>query len=331
MRLNKIPLFGVVFAILLIVVFFCDVNFSLSKEGWITITFLAMMQFSVGTWIRQTLQRSITMIAALVLINLIQYYFPFYADTIIMVLSITFAFVCVFVLEIKYVPECLVFSFIFLFANFMPLKATFNEQVVDVLIATVLMLFISSIITLVTIKRAFIKLALKSVDYMIDLVKEIKNFHYANCASLFSLNEALQEEGSWVFSFGLSPGLRGGFRYFQLEIENAIELLYQISSKAHLIEDDENLSLSFKVMMETNTLLLGNLRHFFLGQSFVADQNDYLQDMRKFENEIQKGSPNVSSIYLSENELNLISLLKASKDFRQVLLRLILALPKSIN
>lgn len=320
------------FALLFTVILYCDMQFSYSQQGWMAITLLAMTQFTVGTWVRQTLIRTITIIASLFLVVASHTLFPSHAGLVLFSMTLLACIVSMMLLEIKFSDECMVFALCLLFANLMQVHANFQDPLMDVLLVASLMLVISMLVTLFSIKQAFIQLMLYHIDHLINMIDRVHDHALSRKRFMFVFNDNLQQDTGWIFALGLSPGLRAGFRYYTLQIERAIELLYGIQKIAHEIKQDEEMTQCFDLLMSNNKTLLSLLRAFFKTGSLFSDTEDWLQDIVLFEKLIEQTLPaHAATLHFHARDLTMIELLRYCKDLRQVFLQLLMALPHSLK
>jgi len=318
---------NILFAVLIAIVMYVDMHYSYARQGWMTITVLAMTQFTVGTWIRQTLFRAMTLIAVLLTAHICVELSQLFNFPVLFWLTLILGLLSLLIFEVTFASVAMMFVMCLLFTNFMP-WADLQDQVLDVFIASAIMLILSSIVTLITIRKAFINLMLQYIDYLIVLVDNIHAPHAKSLSTLIALNNSLQHNTKWVFSLGFSPGLRAGFRFYLLEIERAIELLLNLNQE----RCDPELVACFNESMFVNKQMLQILRDFFRGHHLTNTPLDWMQDIIQFEHAMKKSLPNVQhSVYIHYHELAMIRLFKNAKDLRLIFLQLLSALPNSLR
>lgn len=312
----------------MLLIFYCDMRFSFSKQGWMTITALAMMQFTRGVSIRQVLLRGLVIVSVLCAVNFLEFLEVLFLIPMLFFVSVFIGVSAVFWLEVSFLPEFIIFIFCLLFANFMVNEPVLYDQMLDVLIATGLILCIASINTWFTIKKTFIALVVRYFDYFLHLSKELRALSAGKQSAMFSFNLGLRQDAAWVFSLGFSPGLRAGFRYYLLEIERAEELFASIMSRVSFLGVNQKLSASFIDVMLTNEKLLLILRAFFLNGALTHDQTDWVKDLVVFEALFEQQFPvTLQSIHFHHQDLARVAFVKDCKELRQVIFNLFMALP----
>ena len=325
MNVSVIP-----FAILMLIILYCDIRFSFARQGWMTITALAMTQFTKGTCIRQTLLRGLTIVAALSVIELSQFLDVLLLLPILLCVSLFTACITIFWFEMRRLPEFALFVFCLLFANFMTTDISLHEQILDVAIVAVVMLCAAFIDTWFMIKKTFIALIVRYLDYFVSITRKLCVMSASAQMAAFSFNNRLRQDAAWVFALGLSPRLRAGFRYYLLEIERVEELFASIATHMHLIHFDNQLSASFMQVMLTNEKLLLALRTFFTDGIFVRNQQDWVQDLVVFEALLERQFPiALQYMHFQHHDLVVVAFLKDCKELRQILFNLFMALPNA--
>lgn len=317
------------FLAILMAAIYADLRFSFSEQGWISITVLTMTHFASGTWVRQTLVSTLTIIFTLSIVALCHAMFSTYAVIVLYVLSLCVACVSVIVLERKYLATVMMFSLLLLLTNFMYADVAFLDQLFDVLIASFCMIAISIVVTFASMKQSFINLMQDYLEYLMMVIERVcQGQTNANAY----LDNGLQKASSWIFAPGLSPRLRSGFRYYLLQLERIVELLLIIEHHVNYIKTNEEIYKRFLTCMSVNKALVDLLQRFFRGVDLENEAMDWMHDLQEFEAMITKYFPAaMTSLHISTEELSVIALLRGCKDLRHVLLQLVMALPDSIK
>lgn len=316
------------FSLLIVVAFYCDMFFSFSHQGWMVVTLLAMLFCSLGTGVRLVLLRCMVMLAALFVSAVCREITFLPVGLALFCVSLFAVSPILFGQEKEQASSYLLFSSVLLLSNFMSADASFYAQAIDILIVSGVMVCFETILTVFLIKPVFIQLLEQSFVYLQDMIVHITRFERAAKTSHFPLYLLQQRVADWVFARGFSPGLRGGYRHYMLQIERAIELFELIQYKAPLLVEYPEVRSSFLSVMSNQQLLLASLSDFFSKRGSLFDAADWMHDINELECVIESRLPShLSLLHLDSQPLILIELLRACKDSREVLLQLVMMLP----
>ncbi len=136
----------------------------------------------------------------------------------------------------------------------------------------------------------------------------------------------------WIYQRGFNPGLRAGFRFFLVHVDQIIELLIVNDEQLRREQPPIAKHLQAKMVqaMEGNHQLLMLLMNYFEHKKLSETQTDFAEDINNLEQELWQILPNnLELLDLSPHFLLLIALVRNIKDIRNGLLKLISALPKS--
>lgn len=135
---------------------------------------------------------------------------------------------------------------------------------------------------------------------------------------------------AWVFQAGFNPGLRGGYRFFLIKLDQIIELMNVIEShlSINLSNLEENHSQAFVLSLENNFELLMVLHEYFVKRQVSIPQSDFTSDILALETILQPLIPtNLELLDVTPGGAGLVAMIRAIKDMRQILLQLVMSLP----
>ncbi|HLB41462.1 MAG TPA: hypothetical protein VJN02_01180 [Gammaproteobacteria bacterium] len=139
----------------------------------------------------------------------------------------------------------------------------------------------------------------------------------------------------WVFNAGFNPGLRAGFRFFLVHLDQVVELLFTLDYHLHRdLKEEINGTMRELMMktMKTNHEIFILLIEYFKNNKFDNNQSDYTSDIVKLEKELWGILPsNLELLDLSEDFLILVAFVRNIKDTRRWLLKLLSALPDTTS
>jgi hypothetical protein len=128
----------------------------------------------------------------------------------------------------------------------------------------------------------------------------------------------------WVFEVGFNPGLRGGFRFFLVNLDRIIEIYYSLDALARSGFDAgimQDMSACLKKSLEKNIELMTILCE-------MTNDSDYTSDIVDLEKVLRQNIPdNLELLDISTEYVKLTALVRDIKDIREILLQLVLALP----
>src|SRR3990167_1288937 len=136
----------------------------------------------------------------------------------------------------------------------------------------------------------------------------------------------------WIFSSGFNPGLRAGFRFFLIRLDQVIELLLILNYQLHRQRkhDIDPPVLDFIIKsLHINVEILLMLVKYFKHNQINNTQSDYASDIAALEKSFWQMLPgNLELLDLAEEFLVLAALIRNVKDTRGCLLKLANALPE---
>lgn len=154
-------------------------------------------------------------------------------------------------------------------------------------------------------------------EYSIDLSPE-KKINLENSL----INPPYPE---WIYEIGFNPGLRSGFRFFLVHLEQMIDL-YLILPHHFYVKKSE-LPDEFNLVMENNAKLIALLQVYFTMNRLGTTDFDFSNDLRDLEAYIKTQIPSgVEMLELSHVYTEMTALLQTIKDIRQQLLQLLTAI-----
>lgn len=135
----------------------------------------------------------------------------------------------------------------------------------------------------------------------------------------------------WVFDVGFNPGLRAGFRFFLIKLDQVIETFFSINYLIHRKIAPELMEPLTSNLIETikrNNELILALVHFFQNGTYVDTNENFMGDMTALSENMQNRIPNdLEVLGISPDYIAVTSLVRDIKDMRELLLQLILSLP----
>ncbi|MFZ2315225.1 MAG: hypothetical protein WAW86_06170 [Gammaproteobacteria bacterium] len=137
----------------------------------------------------------------------------------------------------------------------------------------------------------------------------------------------------WVFDVGFNPGLRAGFRFFLIKLDQVVETIFSINYLIHRKIAAELMQHLRGNLIETiarNNELVLALVNFFKNGTYIDTNENFTTDMTALEENMQKRIPNdLEALGISPDYIAVTSLVRDIKDMRELLLQLILSLPAS--
>lgn len=150
-------------------------------------------------------------------------------------------------------------------------------------------------------------------------------------AKRYQLEDILLDQyPNWVYEVGFNRGLRSGFRYFLIHVEQMIETLFAMEQIAAQPLDPallNNLYAAITQVMQVNSELLAFLIEYFSNKKHQATTSDYTSDVDELEKVLQQIVPgNLELLDLSPHYLALTALVRDMRDVRHLLLKLVFSL-----
>jgi hypothetical protein len=137
----------------------------------------------------------------------------------------------------------------------------------------------------------------------------------------------------WVYEVGFNPGLRSGFRFFLINVERLIEIIFSMNYLVAGEIDDKRLQEIadyISVATERNVELITLLISFFQKKEIYAMTNDFTNDILDLDSALNRVVPGgLALLDTVPDYMLLIALVRCIKDMRCLLLQLVTALPTS--
>lgn len=318
-----------------------------SKEAWIILSAFLVTQTTIGTPFRQGFIVILAMISAIFIGSMLKYYvinslILYSILALIFMVGSFLAYINRFQ-SVKLYFAFIIFVFILVIVILAPEKHIhpIHYRIYDVLIGALIGMICSIIVSPIKLEHEFAKgvtpLLKKLIDYSSSLSKVFLK-HEKPLADVLAeknrVKETLQaREGiypEWVYEVGFNPGLRAGFRFFLLKLEQMTELFFSLDYlilhpiDANLLQDMDHFIAG---SMEKNTELLTAIIAYFQG-STKALKGDLMSDVVNLENALRHVVPdNVELINVSDDYIILTAFVRNIKDIRLLLLQLLQALP----
>lgn len=137
----------------------------------------------------------------------------------------------------------------------------------------------------------------------------------------------------WVYEIGFNPGLRSGYRYFLINLENVTEIFFSMSYFSSLGLDASllaDLSQYLTQVMQKNEELLQVLMNYFDENKLkrLLPDSDFTSDISELEEALNQLLPgSLDLLETSSDYLILTGLVRDLKDLRGLLLQLVMSLP----
>lgn len=313
------------------------------QGGWLVLTTFLCCQTTRGTPLRQGIIFGFTIVLAVMLVACLS----FMQLTILVYLVVAIVFVAsayfVFIsrpLTKKEVFHFLLFAFVLAIATLAPIRN--QTSISDYLLSIG-----TGAVIGIAFNQFFFSIRLDSSFFqgVMPLLKALKQYSVTLTNNLrgeadIDLLEAqkLQIEKSmsikyslypnWVYETGFNPGLRAGWRYFLIHLEQATELYFSLDFLAHRRTDLSLLSEFISVAMQKNEELLGILIQYVESQQNIKVESDFTSDMTALEDALRRVVPNqIELLDISPDYIALTSLVRDLRDLRGILLQLVMTLP----
>lgn len=299
---------------------------------------------SPGASLRQSLITAALIIISLFVVIIWHKYF------ISSLVPIFFIFVISLYLASYYYPlKSIQFSFIILF----PLAILATTQTPlslnpgdPVFIACTLGALIGVVTSTILKIRKIEKEFKQSVAPVVRLICEYTSslriaFQDTKFSQDFSLKNQIEKELSawtnrypeWIFDTGFNPGLRVGYRYFLIKLDQVIEALFSLSYLFTKTLDSANMlqiKEPMKKVLESNLDLLEVISNFLNNKALPTTSANYMDDIQGLEAAVAKILPqSIELLDINTDGLIISAIVKDLKDLRQLLIQLIAALPAS--
>lgn len=207
-------------------------------------------------------------------------------------------------------------------------KNILYSWLMDAVIALVLSILVQFIFSKNLVKKFRIDMSLlfsilnHDVKYLFDEGASI---------SRIKLSMLSMRYPEWIVRMGLNPGLRSGFRFFLVRLEQIIELLFSLDYfiRSNLNQEILNhIKPELLLVNKQNAILLDSLSHYFKQKTQVAIQDDLTSDVLALDKKLREMIPaRLALLDVSYDDMKITMIVRDIKDIRLLLLQLIAALP----
>lgn len=168
----------------------------------------------------------------------------------------------------------------------------------------------------------FVQLNINNNDEISKKKIEIEN--------LLSSTKSIYPE--WAYDVGFNPGLRGGFRFFLIHLEQIIELFFSMEYLLKQIAEvkcTQAMTNSVRDVMEKNNRLMHVIINYFQHHELKEEvDTDFFSDISTLENFTRCMVPKqLELLDISPDYVALTAFVRDMKDIRELLLKLVMALP----
>ncbi len=320
---------------------------SFTHACWILLTAYIVGQTTRGTPIRQSHFRFLGIVTAVFVSSLLM--------TVITRQSWYYGMIgFVFVIgaqtlfltrQLEFPLEKAVIFFLFgvLFGTLAPEKFPIYQRLIDVLLGFVIGLSCSLLVVPFRLEQEFCEGVVAVLhalnEYSSHLRKRIELFseNTAAAKSDADLSLLLKRQAGypeWVFEVGFNPGLRGGFRFFLVNLDRVTELFmsidYHVSQASPALL--QQISVSMNDAVKKNQELLEIMQKYFAENHLQQSASDYTSDIVELEKRLNSIVPaNIELLDISADNLYLTAIVRDIKDLRGILLQLITSLPSKTS
>lgn len=339
-------------AIAVLIAILVGYYFSNTREGWVMIAAFLVSQTTRGTPLKQNINSLFLIILALfsaylmTLLTTNQDLLMLMAWTLFVMVSATVIVNHPFIRH----PISLstLFALIVFVALYMPdaLDQSIRWRIVDVLMGGAIGILIGQFLFPVKPYDEFCAGVLPILQAINGYSKQYRELviKQDNNAGMLEqdktrIEEALQTQyglyPEWVYEFGFNPGLRGGFRFFLVNIERLTEAYFSLdyltdSGALHSCPTD--LMAEIDHVMQKNEELIEVLITQFTEYKLVDRASDYTSDVKALEAVLQRLVPSdLSMLELIPGNIMMTSFVRDLVDARKLLLQLVLALPEKVS
>lgn len=328
------------FAVMLTI--FINYHVMHSNECWMVLSAFLVGQTTRGTALRQGLIFITVLIAAVIVSSLLKNNFENNVRISIVAIVYLFSACFVFIKRPMTTRSFLlanIFSIMLLFAMLLPSQSQYDirMQIVDIVIGSVIGLLCAQFIFPVNLEKEFRSGLIPILSVIKNYAQELtNNFQKNNKDKLYVARLKLEKMllkmyPEWIYEPGFNPGLRSGFRFFLINIERIVELLFSMNylGSKNIQEDlEKNIMQSMIVAMQKNIELFDVINGFLDKNTLINTRSDYTSDMTELEKNLQQIVPdNVDLLDLSPDYLTLTTYVRDIKDMRGILLQLVMSLP----
>lgn len=312
-------------------------------ECWIALGAFFASQTTIGTPIRQGLIIILLMIAGLILAFLIRLYVPQMITYVFLgLLGITIIYSS-FIITLQ--KKTIFFLYLFLIVVFV---ATLKSQVPFLhLYYQIFAVIIGGFIGIIYVQIVFpVKIAQEFSKGVVSLLKILSEYSEIiaeqfltrstnQIISTKSIKKILQAQESlypeWVYETGFNPGLRSGFRFFLLKLEQITEIFFSMEYLSQRPVDPFLLNECKKFItdvMQKNQELFQILIAYLTQNTQMSVPTNLTSDIVMLENILDHLIPqHLELIDVSESNLIITAFVRDIKDMRAILIELIKSMP----
>lgn len=311
------------FAVLL--AFLANVYFSFSHECWLVFTAFCVTYESLNQPIRHALITMVIVLAGIFFASILQ----FYSIALVFIGLLLFISSAVFILKHAWPMNVragiVLFAIVIAIAVWgLPDATTLRDRISDGCIGGLIGLASSLLIfpfnPNIAFRQGIIPVLKKIHEYSRDLAT-IKKINLEN-ALIFS------PYPEWVYETGFNPGLRAGFRFFLVHLEQTIDLYFALRN--HDITNQQ-LPDEFARVFDNNSQLIAMLIDYFAMNQVVRTDLDFTSDLIAMENVAKDLMPsNIEILDLAPEYLQISAVVHTVKDIRKQLLQLLMSLPAKV-
>lgn len=134
----------------------------------------------------------------------------------------------------------------------------------------------------------------------------------------------------WVFELGFNPGLRSGFRFFLVNLDRMLEITFSMDYLVSIIDANlmQGMLNDLRDAMHKNQELLDILHEYFASKKLQDKVSDFTGDIQILENTLRGMVPaNAELLDISPDYVAMTALVRNIKDYRDILLQMLVALP----
>lgn len=299
-----------------------NIYFSFSHECWLVLTASCVTYASLNQPIRHALIAWVIVIAGIFCASILQFYSItlLLIGVLILISSAFFILNHAWSLHARASPVLFVLIIV-IAVMWPPDTAILRERISDVGIGGLLGLAFSLLLFPFNPNVAFRQ----------GIIPVLKNLHeYSRHMAIvkkINLEKALifSPYPEWVYETGFNPGLRGGFRFFLVHLEQIVDLYFALRTHTshHLKLPDE-----FSHVFDNNSQLIAILIDYFVTNQVLQTDLDFTSDLTVMENVAKDLIPsNVEILDIAPEYLQISAVVYTVKDIRKQLLQLLMSLP----
>lgn len=329
-------------ALSVLIAFLIVQHFKLDNAEWVVLSAFLVCQGTRGTPLKQGMITLFVTIAALFISALINAYAEF-------IIRISIASVLIMVggyLAFLYFPLTRSRFISLLYFPTLVLIATLEPQYSGIMqdsrvLAAILGVMIGMAVTIIFIpmglENEFRRALIPVIDRLENYSKTLRiyigtqEFNRSNAEKILLEQSYQKHYPEWVFEVGFNPGLRSGFRYVLVSLDQVIDAMFSLSYHFNTEINSEIINRLKDVLnltLTNNTDLIGLLLAYFKDKKIPILNHDLTSDVSQLESEVKALLPrHLEFVDMSREYLALAAIVRDIKDIRQLLLQLISALP----